>query len=87
MEIYPLKYTENWETHVFYISFLNMDISLVMKLTFMKLAIHDAEIHCEGRVSQKFDIGPSFCTSFIQDAYLSLLDGVFSRIGLYFHRI
>ena len=38
-----------------------MDISLVMKITGIKLAIHAAEIRLEGRVSQNFDIGLSFC--------------------------
>ena len=37
-----------------------MDISLVIKVTIMKIAIHVAQIYCEGRVSQNFDIGPSF---------------------------
>ena len=40
-----LKYAEKWETHVFHIYFLNMDISLLMKLTLIKIAIHVAEIH------------------------------------------
>ena len=40
--------------------FLNMDISLVFKVTIMKIGIHVAEINCEGRVSQNFDISPSF---------------------------
>ena len=46
--------------HVFHIHFFNMDISLVIKVTIMKIDLHVAEIHCEGRVSQNFDIGPSF---------------------------
>ena len=56
----PFRYAENWETHVFHIHFLNMDIALVIKVTNMKIAIHVAEIHCDGGVSQNFDIGPSF---------------------------
>ena len=44
----------------FHIHFLNMDISLVIKVTIMIISIHVAEIHCEGRVSQNFDIGPRF---------------------------
>ena len=40
---------------------MNMDISLIMKITGIKLAIHVAEIRLEGRVSQNFDIGLSFC--------------------------
>ena len=40
--------------------FLNMDISLVFKVTIMKIGIHVAEINCEGRVSQIFYISPSF---------------------------
>ena len=44
----------------FHIHFFNMNISLVIKVTIMKIAIHVAGIHYEGRVSQNFDIGPSF---------------------------
>ena len=57
----PLKCAENGEKHIFHIYFLNMDISLIMKITGMKIAIHVAEIRWEGRVSQNFDIGLSFC--------------------------
>ena len=32
-----------------------------MKTTGIKLVIHVAEIHLEGRVSQNFDIGLTFC--------------------------
>ena len=39
--------------------FLNSDISIVIKVTIMKIAIHVAEIHWEGRVSQNVDIGHS----------------------------
>ena len=38
-----------------------MDISLIIKITGIKLAIHVAEIPLEGRMSQNFDIGLSFC--------------------------
>ena len=34
-----------------------MDISLIMRLTCLKIAIH---VHLEGRVSQNFDVGLSF---------------------------
>ena len=44
----PLKYADNWETHVFNNHFLNMDFSLVTKLTIMKFAIHVAGTHWEG---------------------------------------
>ena len=40
--------------------FFNMNIAIVIKVTIMQIAIHVAEIHCEGRVSQNLDIGPSF---------------------------
>ena len=44
-----------------------MDISLVIKVISMKLAIHVAEIHCEGRVSQKFDIGYILIFSYVEE--------------------
>ena len=34
------NYAENTQTHIFHIDFFNMDISLIMKLTSMKTAIH-----------------------------------------------
>ena len=43
-----------------HIHFVNIDTSLVMKLTFLKLAIHVAEIQCKGRLSQNFDIDLSY---------------------------
>ena len=40
---------------------MNMNISLIMNITGMKIAIHVAETRLEGSVSQNFDIGLSFC--------------------------
>ena len=57
----PLEYAENWKIHIFHIYILNMDFSLIMKHTGMKTAMHVAETHWEGRVSQNFDIVLSFC--------------------------
>ena len=36
----------------FHIYFLNMDISLIIRVTCLKLSIHDARTHLEGSVSQ-----------------------------------
>ena len=33
----------------------------------MRIAIHVAEIHCKGRVSQNVDIGPSFFLSYVEE--------------------
>ena len=44
---------------IFPIYFLNKDISLNMRLTSLKMAIHVSETHLEGRVSQNSDIGLS----------------------------
>ena len=38
-----------------------MDISLIVNITGMIIAIHVAETHWEGRVSQNFDIALNFC--------------------------
>ena len=51
----------NWKKLTFHIYFLNMDFSLIMALTCMKVCIHNAEICFEGSMSQHFDIGLSFC--------------------------
>ena len=45
----------------FHIYFFNMDISLIIIVTFLKLSTHDAVNHLEGSVSQNFDLGFSFC--------------------------
>ena len=42
-------------------TFLNMDISLVIKLIIMKIAKHVPEIHWEGNLSQNVDICLSSC--------------------------
>ena len=47
--------------NTFFTYCLNMDISLIMKITGMKIVTHVAEIRLEGRVSQNFDIVLSFC--------------------------
>ena len=57
----PFNCAKDSEKHIFHIYFLNMDISLIMTITGMEIAIHVAETHLEGRVSQNFDIGLSFC--------------------------
>ena len=56
-----MKYPKNCEKHIFHIHFFNMDISLDIKLIIMKIAKLVPEINWEGRVSQNFDIGLSFC--------------------------
>ena len=55
-----LKYAENKNILIFLIYFFNKDISLDMRLTCLKMAMHVYETHFEGRVSQNFDIGLSF---------------------------
>ena len=53
----PLQYAKNCETHVFHMHFVNIDISLVMKFTFLKLdTIQVAKIQCEGILTQSFYI-------------------------------
>ena len=56
-----IKGSENWEKHIIHIYFFNMDISLIMNITGMKIATHVAENRLEGIVSQNFDISLSFC--------------------------
>ena len=45
--------------YFFHIYFLNKHISLNIRLTCLKTAIHVSEIHLQGRVSQNFDVGLS----------------------------
>ena len=58
----PSKCAKNWEKHIFYLYFFNMDILLIMKITGMKqIDIHVAEINWERGVSQNVDVGLSCC--------------------------
>ena len=47
------------EKYSFSTYFFNKDISLNMRLTCLKMAIHVSETHLGGSVSQNFDIGLS----------------------------
>ena len=51
----------NLKILIFHVYFLNMDISLIIALICLKTCMCIAEIYTEGRVSQNFDIGLSFC--------------------------
>ena len=55
-----LKYAENMEILIFHKFILNMNISLIMRLTCLKIVRHVFKTHLEGRVSQNFDICLSF---------------------------
>ena len=55
----PLKYAENRKILIFHIYFLNKHISLNIRITCLKMAIHVSKTHLEGRVSQNVDIGLS----------------------------
>ena len=50
-----------WKIIIFYTYFFNMDISVTLMFICLKICLHVAEIYPEGRVSQNFDIGLSFC--------------------------
>ena len=41
----------------FHIYFLNIDISLIMTVTCLKISTRDATTHLEGMVSQNVDLG------------------------------
>ena len=45
---------------IFHEYVLNTDISLIIRLTIIKICIHVAEVCLEGSMSQNFDIGTSF---------------------------
>ena len=46
---------------IFDIYFFNMDISLIIALICLKIYMYIAKMYMEGRVSQIFDVGFSFC--------------------------
>ena len=49
------------KVHIFDIYFFNMDISLIIALICLKFCMYILKMYMEGRVSQIFDIGFSFC--------------------------
>ena len=51
----------NLKILIFHVYFFNMDISLIKALICLKTCMCIAEICTEGRVSQNFDLGLSFC--------------------------
>ena len=51
----------NLKNPIFHVYFFNMDISLITALICLKTCMCIAEICMEGRVSQNFDLGLSFC--------------------------
>ena len=46
------NYDQKKKLHIFYLYFLNMNISLIVPLKFLKFSIHVCETQMEGRVSQ-----------------------------------
>ena len=46
---------------IFHVYFFNMDISLIIALISLKTCMYIAGIGMEGRVSQNFELGLSFC--------------------------
>ena len=55
------EFVTNIKIIIFYVYFFNMDISLIMALIFLRICIHGTKVCLEGRVSQNFNIGLSFC--------------------------
>ena len=53
--------SHKYKNHHFLCIFFNMDISLIMALIFLKMCMHTTKVCSEGRISQNFDIGLSFC--------------------------
>ena len=55
-----LKYAENMEIFIFHEFILNINISLIMRLTCLKIVRDVLETHLEGRVSRNLEICLSF---------------------------
>ena len=51
-----LKYAENMEILIFHKFILNMNISLIRRVTCLKIVRHVLKTNLEGRVSQSFEI-------------------------------
>ena len=52
--------TSKFETSLFFLYFLNKDISLNISCKVLKFGIHNHGCHSEGHVSQILYLGPSF---------------------------
>ena len=53
--------------HIFDIYFFNMDISLIIALSCLKICMNIPEMYMEGRVSQIFDIALVFVLLYVED--------------------
>ena len=73
------------KTHFSYQHFLNMDISHIVPLKFLKCSIHAGKTLLEGRVSQNVDKGFSFivCWRYVFDFFFFLEKNTVIRVFFY----
>ena len=77
----------NLKTHIFHVYFLNMDISLIIALTSLKMYMCIAEICMEGSMSQKFDLGLSFCFMQCRRRHLKKKVQKSQKLPVFYHKI
>ena len=60
IRLMPIWSISKFENSLFFLYFLNKDISFNIPWKLMKFKIHGLEGHSEGTMSQNFDLGLSF---------------------------
>ena len=82
------KLVTNRKIFIFYVYFLNTDISVIMALVFLKISIHITKVSLEGSVSQNVDIGLSFCFMLCKRWNFEEKDGKkYQRFPVFAHKI
>ena len=75
------------KTHMFHVYFFNMDISLIIAPISLTICMCIAEIYMEGRVSQNFDLGLSFCFMQCRRRHFEKKYKKSQKLSVFYHKI
>ena len=73
--------------HIFHSPFLNIDISLIFQYFCLRFSIHIGKTYSEGRVSQIFNIGLSFCFVTCRKLMFVKIDEKSQKLPVFCHKI
>ena len=77
----------NLKKHIFHVYFFNMDISLIIAPISLKICMCIAETYMEGRVSQIFDLGLSFCFMQCRRRHFEKKSQKSQKLPVFYHKI
>ena len=77
----------NLKTDIFHVHFFNMDISLNIAPTSLKICMCITEIYMERRVSQNFDLGLSFGFMQCRRRHFFLEIQKSQKLPVFYHKI